>query len=58
LLSNNPDDQVQTIMDMKAVTNDELEEAIVIRNLVKLKGHLVSKDEAIKEIIKRRVTNS
>lgn len=56
LISNNPDELVRQILNMQAVTDDELEEAIVIRNLIKKSHHLVTKEDALKELLKKKRT--
>lgn len=52
-----PEDAVKELLDMKVLTEEELSEAYAIKNLIKLKGRMVTRDEALMWIIKCQNTN-
>lgn len=49
-----PDDEVRKLLQMTILTADELHEAYAIKNLIKLRGRLVTKEEAVKWIINQQ----
>ena len=50
-----PEDQIPKLLDMYVLTEEELKEAKVILNLIKLKGKLVTKEEALKYIFENEL---
>ena len=48
-----PEEEVERLLEMKVLSREELNEARAIKNLIKLEGKLVSKEDAVKWIIKQ-----
>jgi len=50
-----PEEQIPKLLNMYVLTEEELKEAKVILNLIKLKGKLVTKQEALKYIFEKEL---